>query len=77
MTVEHPGFRKLERKGIRVSVEEKVTLNLALELGVTAERVTVTASAPLLEAANADMGQVIEKRFVDLIRVTIGNSNPP
>jgi hypothetical protein len=64
VTVEHAGFRKLERKGIRISEAEKVTLDLALELGATSESVTVTASAPLLEAANADLGTVIEKNYV-------------
>ncbi|MEK7408781.1 MAG: carboxypeptidase regulatory-like domain-containing protein [Acidobacteriota bacterium] len=69
--VEHPGFKKVERPGVRVSVGAQVTLNFVLEVGAAAETVTVTASAPLLNAASADVGQVVEKTYVDMMTVTV------
>jgi len=64
--VERPGFKKLERQGIRVSTNEPVTLNLTLEVGTATESVTVSAAAPLLNTTNADLGQVIENSYVNL-----------
>jgi hypothetical protein len=63
--VEHAGFKKVERPGVRVSVGAQVTLNFALEVGAAAETVTVTASSPLLNVAGADLGQVIQKAYVE------------
>ncbi len=72
--VEHPGFKTLERRGIRVSLNELVTLDLTLELGQTTESVTVTASAPLLNTASADLGQVIERSMVETMVVSLSRN---
>lgn len=72
--VEHPGFKTLERQGIRVSLNEVVTLDLALELGQATESVTVTAAAPLLNTASADLGQVIERNFVETMVVSLSRN---
>ena len=45
LAVEHAGFETLVRKDIRLSVQETVRLNLNLQVGATAQEVTVTASA--------------------------------
>jgi hypothetical protein len=49
MTVIAPGFSKLIRSGITVSVGETATLNLQLGVGQDTTTVTVTADAPLLQ----------------------------
>ncbi len=72
--VEHPGFKTLERQGIRVSLNEWVTLDLTLELGQTTESVTVTAAAPLLNTASADLGQVIERNLVETMVVSLSRN---
>jgi len=74
LRVEHPGFKTLERQGIRVSLNELVTLDLTLELGQTTESVTVTASAPLLNTASADLGQVIERSMVETMVVSLSRN---
>jgi hypothetical protein len=57
--VDHPGFKKIERQGVRVSVTAQIALDFALEVGAVSETVNVTASAPLLNTNDADLGQVI------------------
>src|ERR1051325_8729441 len=54
--VDHPGFKKTERQNIRVSVTSQVALDFTLEVGAVSETVNVTASAPLLNTNDADLG---------------------
>lgn len=67
ITVELSGFKKLIREGVVVRVDDRLNLELPLELGGTEQQVTVTAEAPLLETTNASLGQVIDaKRVAEL-----------
>ncbi|MSV29607.1 MAG: hypothetical protein EXQ52_12815 [Bryobacterales bacterium] len=74
VSVAHPGFKKLERRGIRVSVGAQIALDLTLELGATAETVTVTAETPLLNTAGAELGQVIDNAYVGKIAVSLSRN---
>src|ERR1051326_8748254 len=40
LVIEHPGFKKLERAGIRVSTATETTVVLELEIGATTESMT-------------------------------------
>jgi hypothetical protein len=71
IVAEHPGCKKLERAGIRVSTASEVSVDLKLEIGVTSESMTVTAASPLLETANGDLGQVLSKNYVANVTVNI------
>jgi hypothetical protein len=73
VTVEAKGFKKLSRQAIEVRVGDKLTLDLALEVGQVAETVTVTTNAPLLEAATASSGQVIDRRRIAELPLSDGN----
>ena len=64
LVVEMQGFKTYSRGPFEVRVGDALTVDVGLELGVVAEKVTVTAEVPLLEAANADLGQVVENRRV-------------
>ena len=64
VTAEAAGFKKAVRDGIEVRVQDRLTVDLMLQVGATSESVEVTASAPLLEANSATMGQVIDNRQV-------------
>jgi hypothetical protein len=67
VTVESAGFKKLVRTGITLQIQDEIRLDLALELGASAEQITVTADAALLQTTEASRGQVIEnKKIVDL-----------
>jgi len=49
VTAEIFGFKSFILNGIDLAVAQEVALNLTLEVGTTAEQVTVTGEAPLVE----------------------------
>ena len=53
------------RDGVQLSTNERVTLDVKLELGALSDSVTVTADAPLLTTASASIGQAITVEQVD------------
>ncbi|NWF85497.1 MAG: TonB-dependent receptor [Bryobacteraceae bacterium] len=72
--VEAAGFKKIRQEGLSIQTGAKMTLNFQLELGQVTESVTVRGESPLLETASADIAQVIDRRFVDLLYIP--NRNP-
>jgi hypothetical protein len=74
VTVEAQGFKKLARQGVEVRVGDRVALDLQLETGQVADTVTVTGeSTPLLDAATATSGQVIDRRRISDLPLAEGN----
>jgi len=67
LTAEVTGFKRYLRESLRVSTNERMGLDIQLELGQIAETVTVTAEAPLLSTATASTGQVINARQIELL----------
>ena len=61
------GFRTFERKGVRVSTQAAIGLDVTLEVGSLEETITVTADAPLIETANASTGGVIDAAALEQI----------
>lgn len=74
VSVELSGFKKIERDNVRVSTNEQITLDFTLEIGATSESIKVTDSAPLLSTANADLGQVIDNRYVGMVSVSLSRN---
>lgn len=74
VVIEHPGFKKMDRGGIRVSLNAQVRLDFALELGAATESVTVSAEAPLLNTMSADLGQVVDKAYIDTVPVNLSRN---
>ena len=62
MTVEAPGFKRMQRNQVVVGTQEFVTLDVKLDLGSVNESVMVTAEVPLIENSNASNGQVINSQ---------------
>jgi len=62
VSIESPGFKKLERHGIIVGTQQQIALDLKMEVGQVSESVQVTESAPLIEAATASQGQVLDNQ---------------
>ncbi|HEU0138458.1 MAG TPA: TonB-dependent receptor [Bryobacteraceae bacterium] len=62
--VEFAGFKKFVRQGIEVRVGDTVNIEAVLEIGNQAETVVVTAETPLLETADASLGQVVDERRI-------------
>lgn len=73
ITVEIAGFKKLVREGIQVRVDDRLQLELPLELGTAEEQVTVTAEAPLLDTTGASIGQVVDARRVAELPIPHGD----
>ncbi len=72
-TVDMPGFKKLVKSGVELSVDDRLVLDLALELGSVAETVVVTAEAPMLEAATPSIGVIVDERQIAELPVAGGS----
>ncbi|MGH9842501.1 MAG: TonB-dependent receptor domain-containing protein [Blastocatellia bacterium] len=67
VTVEASGFKRQERRGVMVQIQQKARVNLELSVGDMQETVQVTGEAPGLKTDDAAVGQVIDnKRVVEL-----------
>jgi hypothetical protein len=73
VTAEAPGFRASVRRGIVLTVASRVEINLTLEVGAVTDTVTVTAEAPLLDAATASSGRVVDNRTQAFVPVSSSN----
>ena len=61
------GFKAYVRENIEVRISDRLSVDVALELGQVTETVNVTATTPLLESTNANLGDVVdEKRITEL-----------
>jgi hypothetical protein len=64
VVVEVSGFKREERSGITLEVNQSARITIQLQVGATSETVKVTGDAPLLETTTAAMGQVIDNRSI-------------
>lgn len=53
VTVQTDGFRRFTRRGLSLSVNNRVELPIALEVGSVTDEITVTAETPLLETTSS------------------------
>src|SRR5450755_4754352 len=49
VTVEHPGFKRAVTPPVDLDVQQRIALNIALQVGQISESIEVTAATPLLE----------------------------
>ncbi|ADV84139.1 TonB-dependent receptor [Terriglobus saanensis] len=88
ISVEQPGFSRLERSGITVTTGQTIRLDLQLQVGGSEQTVTVNADAPLLQAATSDIATTIPGRtvvalplnsrnFIQLTQLAPGVELPP
>lgn len=64
---ELPGFKRTVRSGIRLEIQQTVTVDLTLQVGEVTDQVEVVGTAPLLNTTEAAQGQVIDnQQMVDL-----------
>jgi hypothetical protein len=74
VSAESTGFKKIQRKGILVRIQDSVTLNLTLPIGTSSESIEVTAELPVLESSTASMGQVLDQRRIQELPVNYNNA---
>ena len=65
VTVEMQGFEKTVRTHIKLNVSENATANLSLKVATQAQRVEVKAQSETIALADAETGQVIDRRLIN------------
>jgi len=73
VVVEIPGFKKAIRDNIEVRVDDRIAVNIQLEVGATEQSITVTEETPLLATETASTGAVVDQRRVQELPVPHGN----
>jgi hypothetical protein len=63
--VEAPGFQKYVRSGLNLGAGEHPVVDIQLDVRTMEQTVTVTGESPLIQAANATVGQVITSKEVE------------
>lgn len=64
VTIEQPGFKKAVSDPINLDVQQRVALNIVLQVGQITESVVVSSSTPLLETETSELGQVVDSQRV-------------
>jgi hypothetical protein len=64
VTVEHAGFKKAVSVAVTLDVQQRIVVNVTMEVGQVSERIEVTGAAPLLETETSELGQVIDNKRV-------------
>jgi hypothetical protein len=65
VTASVTGYKKFERKGVPVGLQQFVTLDVMLEVGAIEESITVTGESPLVDTSNASTGGVLDKSTLE------------
>jgi hypothetical protein len=77
VTVEKPGFKKLNRSNLEVRIAARLTVDLTLEVGDVQQSVEVTDQAPLLEATTSERGQNFSSTFMTNLPLFTGGIRNP
>ncbi len=59
------GFQTATRSGIELHVQERLVINVTLEVGATTSEITISESVPLLESETSSLGQVVAERTIN------------
>src|SRR5579864_4047022 len=65
LSAEAKGFQKGQSTKFKVDVNENATINLALKVATSAEKVEVSAQAQTIQTEDAETGQVVNRRFIN------------
>ena len=74
ITADAPGFKKLVRPDLTLSIAGRLQLDLKMEVGAVSDTVTVTGGTPPLETTNASIGRVVEP--MELAEMPVAQTNP-
>jgi hypothetical protein len=67
LTIEKTGFKGFVRNGISLMAADRLSIDVRLEVGATADTVIVSAAAPLLQPESATRRGVIENRILETV----------
>ena len=65
LKVEAPGFKTLQRPGIVLDVGTRISADVTLEVGATAQSVEVVGAAPMLSTQDSVTGQEVNRALID------------
>ena len=65
MTVEKQGFKEIVTKDFSLEVQQKLEQDFSLEVGSTAEKVTVDATALVIDTQDATVSTVVDRQFAE------------
>jgi hypothetical protein len=74
VTAELPGFKRYARSGIELRVNDKLRLDIALELGEVSETVTVAGQIQTIDTDTASRGLVISHK--EIFNLPTSGRNP-
>jgi hypothetical protein len=83
LSAELSGFKTTSLSGIDVGVDQRVRINVKLEIGAVSENVTITGSSPLVQISSSELGTTVSeeqiktlplngRNFVNLTRTVPG-----
>ena len=70
ITVTAQGFQGQERTGIKIDVNQNVTVDFSVPVATSAANVIITGEAPILSTEDATVGQEIDRRFINDLPLT-------
>ncbi len=76
LSVQAEGFQPQQQSGIKVDINQNVTVNFSLPVGSTSQTVEITGAAPVLSTQDAVTGQVVDRKFINdlpLVSRSIGD----
>ena len=75
LSANYTSFKKLDKPGIELRVNDVLSVDFVLEVGNASETVEVTGGTPLLQTENASLGQVQTDRNINNLPIQAGNAN--
>jgi hypothetical protein len=62
VTVEKPGFKKAVAGPLTLNVQDRLAVNVTLQVGTVQETMTITTEGPQLETETSELGQVVNSQ---------------
>ncbi len=64
VTVEQPGFKKTDRTGIELRVDDRLRIDVVLAVGSVIDTVSVVETAPVINTDSSTVGNVVDNKTV-------------
>jgi Carboxypeptidase regulatory-like domain len=74
VTCSHPGFKSETRTGVKLTADEKATVDFSLAVGEVTQTIEVSAGAEVINTTNGAIGQVVEQTAI--VELPLNGRNP-
>ncbi len=64
VSVEKAGFRRVNRTGLQLQVDQRAQVDIRLEVGQVTESIEVSSEAVLVDTSNTSIGKVVDRKRV-------------